>query len=115
MVFPVLTVLLLVVACPAVFSQDDVEGSGAPGDDDPAAADCECSDITLLDGNSGKNVGNCLTSINGKFWCYVSSISLCSDKIKSPRASGLFYSFQACLAKKEPRPSLYGVRKQHDF
>eukprot|EP00092_Neocalanus_flemingeri_P035858 GFUD01039040.1.p1 GENE.GFUD01039040.1~~GFUD01039040.1.p1 ORF type:complete len:115 (-),score=34.47 GFUD01039040.1:379-723(-) len=113
MVFPVLTVLLLVVACPAVFSQSDVEGSGAPGDDGPPAADCECSDITLLDGNSGKNVGNCLTSINDKFWCYVSSTSKCTDKKPAARATGLFYSFQACLGKfkNDPQATVDGARE----
>jgi hypothetical protein len=54
--------------------------------------DCECSDITLIDGNSGekrcyvatiffsffpgKTIGNCLTRFRRKFWCYVSSTRL---------------------------------------
>jgi hypothetical protein len=87
MVFTRLTLFLLLVACSGVFSQFEDNGSG----DDDDAPDCECSVITLRDGNSGEidfdpdwflfctfyytgtNIGNCLTAFRGKFWCYVSS------------------------------------------
>ena len=96
MIFPRVTIYLLLVAFPAAFSQYD-NGGGDDGGDGGGngggnGSNCECSDITLNDGNSGeidcdkvglysehfyftgKNIGNCLTSFNGKFWCYVSSI-----------------------------------------
>merc|ERR1711872_625192 len=67
---------------------------------------CQCSDITLNDGNSGKNIGQCLTAIKGKFWCYVSESSTCSDKKKAARQEGLYYSFLACdgVIYEEPAP-----------
>merc|ERR1719385_685101 len=77
------------------YDYDDYSGDG----------DCECSDIFLEDKNSGKNIGNCLTAVKGKYWCYVSSTSECSDKTPSPRSSGLFYSFEACKSRiDEPFP-----------
>ena len=48
MIFPRLTLSLLLVALPAVFSQCNDEGVRATDDD------CVCSKITLLDGNSGE-------------------------------------------------------------
>merc|ERR1739838_698888 len=104
MIFPRVTIYLLLVAFPVVFSQNDYDG----GDDGGDGSNCECSDITLNDGNSGKNIGNCLTSFNGKFWCYVSSSSPCTDKTPAARAIGLFYSFKACSGKflNEPQPAV---------
>eukprot|EP00091_Calanus_sinicus_P013442 TRINITY_DN2987_c0_g1_i4.p1 TRINITY_DN2987_c0_g1~~TRINITY_DN2987_c0_g1_i4.p1 ORF type:complete len:127 (-),score=17.83 TRINITY_DN2987_c0_g1_i4:195-575(-) len=66
------------------------------GEPQVAVTDCECVLITLLDGNSGKHIGNCLTTLNSEFWCYVTSTSPCSDKKESSRAPGLYYSFQGC-------------------
>merc|ERR1711915_573032 len=86
------------------YDYDDYSGDG-DYDDYSGDGDCECSDIFLLDKNSGKNIGNCLTAVKGKFWCYVSSTSECSDKTPSPRSSGLYYSFEACKSRvDEPFP-----------
>merc|ERR1739838_748575 len=112
MIFPRVTIHLLLVAFPSVFSQYDTDGGDdggvGAGDGGGDGSNCECSDITLNDGNSGKNIGNCLTSFNGKFWCYVSSTSLCTDKKPAARAIGLFYSSKACSGKflNEPRPAV---------
>eukprot|EP00092_Neocalanus_flemingeri_P074060 GFUD01091526.1.p1 GENE.GFUD01091526.1~~GFUD01091526.1.p1 ORF type:complete len:140 (+),score=29.29 GFUD01091526.1:22-420(+) len=116
MVFPVFTILLIFfVTCPAVFSQGTITINVPPNTNiiinkNVPTPNCECSDLTLRDGNSGKQIGNCLTSLTGKFWCYVSATSPCSDKIPAARATGLFYSFQACLGKfeKEPQPAVDG-------
>ena len=83
MLSQILTIFLLLVPClapppPQNYGGDDL--------------DCECSDITLLDANSGekdldtavtefdriltysgKTIGNCLTKSKGKFWCYISN------------------------------------------
>ena len=85
MLSQILTILLLLVPCLAVPPPQDHGGGG--GD----VLACECSDITLLDGNSGeididttetelmdqnihtfagKTVGNCLTKSKGMFWCF---------------------------------------------
>ena len=50
MIFPRVTIYLLLVAFPAVFSQYNNDG----GDDGGDGSNCECSDITLNDGNSGE-------------------------------------------------------------
>merc|ERR1739844_40404 len=72
----------------------------------PDTTECQCADITVKDGNSGKNIGNCLTQYNDKFWCYVTSTSTCEDKSISARSNGLFFSFTACKGKfyDQPQP-----------
>ena len=52
MIFPSVIMLLLLVTCSAMPpTQYNVGESDKPVDHDP---DCECSDITLLDYNSGE-------------------------------------------------------------
>ena len=58
MIFPRVTIYLLLVAFPAAFSQYD-NGGGDDGGDGGGngggnGSNCECSDITLNDGNSGE-------------------------------------------------------------
>merc|ERR1711879_716884 len=53
--------------------------------------------------NNDQNVGECLTSINGQFFCYVSPSSGCSDMKWSSRSTPdneLWYSFDACSGPK---------------
>merc|ERR1712121_125102 len=64
-------------------------------------SDCECSKKTTTDENSGKEIGDCKTTLKGKSWCYVSSDSTCTDKEESKRESGSFFSKEACNIKKE--------------
>eukprot|EP00091_Calanus_sinicus_P013441 TRINITY_DN2987_c0_g1_i2.p1 TRINITY_DN2987_c0_g1~~TRINITY_DN2987_c0_g1_i2.p1 ORF type:complete len:125 (-),score=19.21 TRINITY_DN2987_c0_g1_i2:91-465(-) len=84
------------------------------GEPQVAVTDCECVLITLLDGNSGKHIGNCLTTLNSEFWCYVTSTSPCSDKKESSRAPGLYYSFQGCKGKllEEPQPAISAPQQE---
>merc|ERR1719474_1235922 len=111
---------ILIIALTAVKCQDDYydydECSGS-GDDPPGGggnSDCECSHDFVMDKNSGRNIGNCLTKLNGKYWCYVSSNSKCSDKKPSARKPSLAFSFQACEGKikDEPFPLIAGGRKK---
>merc|ERR1719310_1645025 len=76
--------------------------------------DCECAHDFVMDKNSGRNIGNCLTKLNGKYWCYVSSDSKCSDKKPSARKPSLAFSFEACEGKikDEPFPLIAGRRKK---
>ena len=60
---------------------------------------CQCNGLQLSDGNSGKQIGQCLTTIGGKYWCYVNSNSGCLDKRRSSRDSQLEYSFEACKSQ----------------
>merc|ERR1711953_1007313 len=74
--------------------------------------DCECNGSIQYDGNSGRNVGECLTAINGRYFCYVSRYSDCYDKKWSSRSTAdneLWYSFDACLGpdpQEGPTPDL---------
>ena len=45
---------------------------------------------------AGKTIGRCLSSLGGKYWCYVSSTSSCPDKKQFSR-NQLYWSAQACL------------------
>ena len=58
---------------------------------------CQCNSLTLYDGNSRQQIGQCLTIFNNRFWCYVNPNSGCTDAQPSSRARGLFLSFNACL------------------
>merc|ERR1712236_172199 len=62
----------------------------------PCGNYCECETIILRDERTQQNIGNCLTSYQGRFWCYVSANSQCPDKRPSPRANGLYASYVAC-------------------
>merc|ERR1711915_663696 len=68
------------------------------------SSSCECSDLLLQDNESGDHLGNCFTSNEGKYWCYVPANSSCDDKQESPRAHGLFYSMKACDGKRSDKP-----------
>merc|ERR1712008_597960 len=57
---------------------------------------CQCNGLQLPDGNSGRQIGQCLTTIGGRYWCYVNNNSGCYDKRRSSRNSLLEYSFDAC-------------------
>jgi len=89
--------LKLVVLIFAILVQHQVLSNPAYGYTD--TYDCECTGITLYDGNLRREVGNCLVKApsNNRYYCYISPSSGCSDKRKSSRASGLFYSYQACV------------------
>ena len=66
---------------------------------------CECNGLQIYDGNSGRQIGQCLTSLGGRYWCYVNPYSGCYDAKKSSRTTGSFqleYSFLACNNLKEP-------------
>merc|ERR1719318_1944989 len=56
-----------------------------------SSENCECSNLTIKNPTTGVTTGNCLQG-----WCYVSSISECSDKKMVPRATGLYFSAMAC-------------------
>ena len=74
------------------------------------SSSCQCSDLTVYDGNSGKNIGGCLTTHNGRYWCYVSANSPCLDKRESSRTKGLFFSYAGCKSdgpQFEPAASIY--------
>jgi len=88
---------------------DDYEDYYDDYDDDYDLA-CDCTDAVKKDGNSGKTIGQCLTKINEKYWCYVDADSECSDKKKSAREEGLYWSFEACSGrlKDEPAPQIAG-------
>ena len=60
------------------------------------SSSCQCSDLTVYDGNSGRNIGGCLTTQNGDYWCYVPANSPCWDKQESLRTNGLFFSYAGC-------------------
>jgi len=48
---------------------------------------------------SGHSIGECLTKLRGRYWCYVNPNTLCSDKTRSSRSSAaikLYYSYDAC-------------------
>merc|ERR1712189_65656 len=64
-------------------------------------SDFECSQKTTTDKNSGKEIGDCKTTLKGKSWCYVSSDSTCTDIEESKRESGSFFSKEACDIEKE--------------
>eukprot|EP00091_Calanus_sinicus_P004853 TRINITY_DN15223_c0_g1_i1.p1 TRINITY_DN15223_c0_g1~~TRINITY_DN15223_c0_g1_i1.p1 ORF type:complete len:101 (-),score=17.47 TRINITY_DN15223_c0_g1_i1:125-427(-) len=83
-------VFFSLVASIVSYPATEVLPAAAFGEPQVAVTDCQCVLITLLDGNSGKHIGNCLTSVNSEFWCYVTSTSSCSDKKESVRAPGLF-------------------------
>ena len=76
---------------------------------------CDCNGNTQYDYNSGRSIGECLTSFNGRPFCYVDPYSGCSDQEYSSRSTPdnqIFYSFEACqgtLAQLEPIP--YIARK----
>merc|ERR1719430_283442 len=60
---------------------------------------CECSGTLLEDGNSGTQIGECLTTNLGRYWCYVNPGSQCKDKFlssRSTRALKLYVSYEAC-------------------
>ena len=60
-------------------------------------SNCECSEITLLDSRTQKQIGNCITPApNGRYYCYVSATSDCPDMRQSQRARGLYFSYEAC-------------------
>merc|ERR1739842_216885 len=64
-----------------------------------AAYGCDCSGAILEDGNTGGNIGECLTQHRGEYWCYVNPNSNCPDKSLSSRSRGplkLYYSKAAC-------------------
>ena len=66
---------------------------------------CECNGLQIYDGNSGRQIGQCLTTLGGRYWCYVNPYSGCYDAKKSSRTTGSFqleYSFLACNNLKEP-------------
>merc|ERR1712156_284912 len=89
--------LVLIVLFSGIVLMDTV--SGAP----PIAPNCECNGNIQYDRNNDQNVGECLTSINGQFFCYVSPSSGCSDMKWSSRSTPdneLWYSFDACLGPK---------------
>eukprot|EP00091_Calanus_sinicus_P001954 TRINITY_DN11986_c0_g2_i1.p1 TRINITY_DN11986_c0_g2~~TRINITY_DN11986_c0_g2_i1.p1 ORF type:complete len:122 (-),score=28.83 TRINITY_DN11986_c0_g2_i1:83-448(-) len=56
-----------------------------------SSENCECSNLTIKNPKTGITTGNCLQD-----WCYVSSISQCSDKEMVPRSIGLYFSAMAC-------------------
>merc|ERR1712018_1118179 len=100
-IFNVLTAtkmkLVLIVLFSGTVLMDTV--SGAP----PIVPTCECNGSIQYDRNIDQNVGECLTSINGQFFCYVSPYSGCSDMKWSSRSTPdneLWYSFDACLGPK---------------
>merc|ERR1719318_1424262 len=97
----------LLISCES-YPADEVQTGDVFGEPQVAVTDCECVLITLMDGNSGKHIGNCLTPFKGEFWCYVTSTSSCSDKKESARANGLYFSFQGCQGKllEEPQPAV---------
>merc|ERR1712088_928270 len=89
--------LVLIVLLSGIVLMDTV--SGAP----PIVPNCECNGSIQYDRNNDQNVGECLTSINGQFFCYVSPYSGCSDMKWSSRSTPdneLWYSFDACLGPK---------------
>ena len=57
---------------------------------------CDCNGLELTDPNSGRKIGQCLTTLNGRRWCYVNENSGCYDSRQSSRFRGLSYSFDAC-------------------
>merc|ERR1712088_160627 len=67
--------LVLIVLFSGIVLMDTV--SGAPYSPNPP--NCECNGNVQYDRNSDQNIGECLTSINGRFFCYVSPYSGCSD------------------------------------
>merc|ERR1719461_1287229 len=91
--------LVLIVLFSGIELMDTV--SGAPYSPNPP--NCECNGNIQYDRNSDQNIGECLTSINGQFFCYVSPSSGCSDMKWSSRSTPdneLWYSFDACLGPK---------------
>ena len=60
---------------------------------------------------SGHSIGECLTKLRGRYWCYVNPNSLCSDKTRSSRSSAaikLYYSYDACSHQAEPQAATGG-------
>merc|ERR1712218_365602 len=90
--------LVLIVLFSGIVLMDTV--SGAPYSPKPLnKPNCECNGNIQYDRNNDQNVGECLTSINGQFFCYVSPSSGCSDMKWSSRSTPdneLWYSFDAC-------------------
>merc|ERR1712110_1080895 len=88
--------LVLIVLFSGIVLMDTVSGA-------PFSPNCECNGNIQYDRNSDQNVGECSTSINGQFFCYVSPYSGCSDMKWSSRSTPdneLWYSFDACLGPK---------------
>merc|ERR1712018_433520 len=82
---------------------------------------CTCAGTIIEDGNTGRNIGECLTQLQGRYWCYVNPNIWCSDKTLSSRSTGgikLYYSFEACSSQStESTPSIaaqesFGVPQQ---
>ena len=102
--------LVLIVLFSGIVLMDTV--SGAPSSPNPNS--CECNGNIQYDRNNDQNVGECLTSINGQFFCYVSPYSGCSDMKWSSRSTPdneLWYSVDACIGKEAP-PELCGIDDQ---
>merc|ERR1739838_395773 len=55
----------------------------------------ECSNLTIKNTETGILTGNCLQG-----WCYVSSISQCTDMEGVPGTIGLHFSVMACTNTK---------------
>jgi len=59
-------------------------------DDD--ADSCVCSGVATDTGSGGSD---CISHHNGQHWCYVQQ-GVCNDEVESFRASGSFWSYNAC-------------------
>merc|ERR1711902_266624 len=44
---------------------------------------CTCAGTIIEDANTGRNIGECLTQLRGRYWCYVNPNIWCSDKTLS--------------------------------
>merc|ERR1712018_1036101 len=75
-----------------------------------AAYGCTCAGTIIEDDNTGRNIGECLTQLQGRYWCYVNPNIWCSDKTLSSRSTGgikLYYSYEACSSQStESTPSI---------
>ena len=100
--------LVLIVLFSGIVLMDTVSGSTI------RRYNCECNGIIQYDRNSAQYIGECLTSFNGDFFCYVSPNSDCYDMKWSPRSTPdneLWYSVDACIGKEAP-PELCGIDDQ---
>jgi len=74
------------------------------------ACGCTCAGTIIEDGNTGRNIGECLTQLRGRYWCYVNPNIWCPDKTLSSRSFGglnLYYSYDACSSQStESTPSI---------